>query len=98
MVNLFRKVALAEGTSFLLLLFIAMPLKYMAGMPEAVKYVGWVHGILFIAFVGMLFKVSDERNWSPRTLIHGLAAGVLPFGTFVFDRKYLAPAATTPAP
>lgn len=89
MKSTFRKIALAEGSSFLFLLFVAMPLKYLADMPEFVKYTGWVHGLLFIAYVALAFKVSDELDWQPKTTVLALLAGVLPFGTFVFDRKYL---------
>jgi len=93
MLHNFRKVAFSEGISFLVLLLIAMPLKYLAGLPEAVKIVGWIHGVLFLAFVGLVFKVSDEENWTPRTTVLALFAGMIPFGTFVFDRKFLAPRA-----
>ena len=48
--NLFRKIAIAEGISYILLLFIAMPLKYWANMPQAVKYTGWAHGLLFVLY------------------------------------------------
>lgn len=47
----FAWISMAEGTSFLVLLLIAMPLKYMANMPLMVKYVGWVHGVLFILYI-----------------------------------------------
>ncbi len=74
-----------EGISFLLLLGIAMPLKYMLGIPEAVKYVGMAHGVLFIAYLLVLvFAVSKIRMplWA---LPAGVLGSFLPFGPFIFD-------------
>lgn len=82
----FRQISLAEGVSFLLLLGVAMPLKYLAGMPMAVKAVGWVHGVLFIVYVVALLFVAADREWKPLRIFFGLVAAVLPFGPFVFDR------------
>jgi integral membrane protein len=83
----FRWVALLEGSSFVLLLFFAMPLKYWAGFPMAVRIVGMVHGVLFLAFVGALFQVTLERAWSPRRWALALLSSLVPFGTFAFDRS-----------
>lgn len=91
MVRLFRFLGLAEGLSFLLLLLIAMPLKYMAGMPKAVSVVGMAHGVLFIAYVLLAIRVYAEQDWPPRRLALAWAAAVVPFGTFLFDRKFLRP-------
>jgi integral membrane protein len=82
----FRLVAFAEGTSFLVLLFIAMPLKYAAGVPLAVRIVGSIHGLLFIAFVLALVWVSIARAWPLRRSMTAFASSILPFGAFVFDR------------
>ena len=90
MLGLFRKIAFLEGISFLLLLFVAMPLKYVYGVPEAVKVVGWMHGILFIAFVGALWKVSNEESWSDGFFAMVLMSGLVPFATFFMDRKLKA--------
>lgn len=85
-----RKVALIEAVSFLLLLGIAMPLKYVWGMPLAVKAVGWIHGILFIVFFGALVQAARVAKWSfARTALIFVAA-LLPFGPFVLDRRMLA--------
>lgn len=82
-----RLAGLAEGTSYLLLLGIAMPLKYLAGQPEAVMIVGWAHGILFIVLgVAILAAVVQARlPW----WLAGLAAiaSLLPFGPFVIDGR-----------
>lgn len=50
----FRTTALAEGSSFLVLLFVAMPMKYVMGMPRVVTVVGAIHGILFLAYAAQL--------------------------------------------
>lgn len=83
----FRWVAFSEGLSFVLLLFVAMPLKYWAGLPLAVRVVGGVHGLLFIAFLWTLFRVTVERGWPIKRWLTALASSIVPFGTFVFDRS-----------
>jgi integral membrane protein len=80
-----RLVALLEGSSFLILLFVAMPLKYLAGMPLAVRVVGSIHGALFIAFVVALYRAARARDWPRRRSARAFVASILPFGTFVFD-------------
>ena len=82
-----RVVGFLEGLSFLALLFIAMPLKYIWGNPILVKYVGMGHGVLFIAFLVVLFVVCEKQKWSLKMFILGLIASILPFGPFVFDAK-----------
>lgn len=86
-VKLFRKVAFAEGLSYILLLFIAMPLKYWAGMPLAVKYTGWAHGLLFVLYAVCLIMAWQERKWSfgKATLI--FVASLLPFAPFIVDKR-----------
>jgi integral membrane protein len=80
-----RLVALLEGSSFLILLFVAMPLKYLAGMPLAVRIVGSIHGALFIAFVVALYHAARACDWPHRRSVTAFVASILPFGTFVFD-------------
>ena len=82
-----RAIGFLEGISFLLLLFIAMPMKYVWGNPILVKYVGMGHGVLFIAFLVILFVVKKKKKWSLKMFILGLMASILPFGPFVFDHK-----------
>ena len=89
MLNVFRWIGRMEGISFLLLLGIAMPLKYIGGIPEAVSVVGMAHGILFMAYVGLLFSLALEHRWQMSLLFKGFLAAVLPLGTFVFERKYM---------
>lgn len=82
-----RAAGLVEGVSFLILLGIAMPLKYLAGMPIAVKIAGWIHGILFILFFVALVQARRAAGWSASEAGIVLIAGLLPFGPFVIDRR-----------
>ena len=84
----FRKVAIAEGVSFLVLLFIAMPLKYLAHWPLAVTVVGGLHGLLFVAFGVMAVEVKGEYKKDFRWLMRAGLASILPFGTFVMDKQW----------
>lgn len=86
--NWFRKVAMIEGVSFLVLLLIAMPLKYMADMPMAVTVIGSIHGALFVAFVILAWLVKEEYGKDLRWLAKAFVASILPFGTFILDREW----------
>ncbi len=86
--TLFRKVAIAEGISFLLLLLVAMPLKYLAGEPLAVTVIGGLHGILFVAFIVLAILVKEQKNKSLGWLIKAFIASIIPFGTIIMDRKW----------
>ncbi len=81
----FRYIGFAEGISFLILLFIAMPLKYLWDLPEIVKVVGTVHGVLFIVYVLMATFIAIKLKWPKKTLLWAYIASILPFGPFVFD-------------
>ena len=81
-----RTMSIVEGISTLLLFFVAMPLKYLAGMPLAVTIVGSIHGALFVALV-LMFLVGMGRVPIPTGLTAaGIAGAVVPFGPFVVDR------------
>ncbi len=82
----FLRIGTLEGISFLVLLGIAMPLKYFAGMPKAVSVVGMAHGVLFIAYLYMINECRRAFGWSLKTAALGVLASVLPFGPFVYDR------------
>lgn len=82
----FRLVALTEGISYLLLLFVAMPLKYLGDRPEPVRYLGWAHGFLFVLFGFLLLKVWIQYRWSFKKALFAFMASLLPFGTFVLDK------------
>ena len=88
----FRKIGIAEGISFLILLLIAMPLKYFAGFPLAVTIVGSLHGILFIAYLVLAWEVKNEPvvvKWKKNFawLAVCFIASILPLGTFVLDNR-----------
>ena len=86
-IPLLRTIGLVEGASFLVLLLIAMPLKYAAGMPMAVKVVGWAHGLLFAAFVAALVWTTIAARWPLARAALVFVAALLPFGPFLIDRR-----------
>ncbi|MEX2512388.1 MAG: DUF3817 domain-containing protein [Cyclobacteriaceae bacterium] len=83
----FRFISLTEGVSMVVLVFLAMPLKWIFDLPDMVTYVGWIHGILFILYMLVLFPTSRKLKWTFQNTLFGLIASVLPFGPFLFDRK-----------
>ncbi len=89
MEKMFRIVGILEGLSFLLLLFIAMPLKYMFDEPLAVTYLGRGHGFLFLAYVALALNLTVAGTWPTKRLLGAILAAVLPFGPFVFEKKFL---------
>ncbi len=91
-----RLVGLLEGASFLVLLLIAMPLKYFADLPLAVRWVGMAHGVLFLLYLLALLPVGLDHRWSARTFALAVLASLLPGGPFVFDARVLRPLAGAP--
>ena len=89
MKKIFRIVSVLEGVSFVLLLFIATPIKYLAGNDLFVKILGMPHGLLFIGYVILAFMLKYELNWKSKTFTSILIASIIPFGTFYIDKKYL---------
>jgi integral membrane protein len=89
MKTFFRVVSFLEGTSYLLLLFIAVPIKYWMNDPQYVKLLGMPHGLLFVGYIVLAFLLRSELNWSIKTFGAVLLASILPFGTFYVDKKYL---------
>ncbi len=87
--NTFRLIALLEGVSYILLLFIATPIKYTMDNPTYVKMLGMPHGLLFVAYVVLALILKPDYKWSIRQLFVVLIASLIPFGTFYVDRKYL---------
>jgi integral membrane protein len=83
----FRMVGIAEGISFLVLLLIAMPLKYWMHIPQAVKVMGWIHGTLFVTFIYFAFEMMGALNKNFIWLLKAFAAAFIPLGTFIFDRQ-----------
>jgi integral membrane protein len=85
LVTWLRYAALFEGVSWLLLLFVAMPLKYLAGNPYPVKVVGMGHGVLFIVLVALIVAAAQRRAISNAVGAKVFAASFIPFGTFATD-------------
>ncbi len=85
----FRTISTLEALSYLLLLGVAMPLKYIWDKPTLVEYLGMAHGVLFIAYVIGAFILFKQLAWSIKTLIIVLICSLLPFGPFYAERKYL---------
>lgn len=90
MKSIFRLVAFLEGLSYILLLFVAMPIKYSSGDPTYVQWLGMPHGLLFMAYVFLAITLKPNYQWSSMQFLLVLAASVLPFGTFYVDRKMLS--------
>mgnify|MGYP005990611389 CR=1 FL=1 len=89
MKKIFRIVSFFEGVSYLLLLFIATPIKYFSDDPSYVKMLGMPHGILFIVYVILASMLKAPEKWGNKTFGIVLLASILPFGTFYVDKKYL---------
>ncbi len=85
--SIFKKVAIAEGISYLALLLIAMPLKYFAGMPLAVKYTGWAHGLLFMMYVVLVVMCWMEYKWKFSKAVLIFFASLLPFAPFIVEKR-----------
>ena len=88
MKTFFRIVACLEGISYILLLFVAVPLKYWGGDEQYVKSLGMPHGILFIAYLVLAYLLKNTANWNFKDLSIIMLASILPFGTFYVDWKY----------
>lgn len=84
-----RIVAFIEGMSYLVLLAIAMPLKYFLDMPQAVKIVGSLHGLLFVLYVLAVIHVTFAHRWTVLKVLFALLAAFIPFGNFVLDSRLL---------
>lgn len=84
--KLFRRISWAEGISFLVLLFIAMPLKYGLGFALAVKIVGWAHGVLFILYFALGLQAAKAEGWGMSTIGIAVVSSVIPLGPFILDR------------
>jgi integral membrane protein len=90
MITIFKRLAQAEGISYLLILFVTMPLKYIGGLGAPNQYIGMAHGFLFLSYVVLAIVVGLQLKWSFKTLLIVLVMSVIPFGTFWMERKYLA--------
>ena len=87
--NIFRIIAFFEGVSYILLLFIAVPIKYILGNDKWVQMLGMPHGLLFIGYLIMTVILRSKESWKKTTFIIILICSIIPFGTFYVDKKYL---------
>jgi integral membrane protein len=92
-----RLVGIVEGLSYLALLGVAVPLKYIWGIPEATRMLGALHGALFVTYVLLLLQTALELRWRIGRVALALLAALLPLGTFWADRALFRPTATPPA-
>lgn len=90
-----RVVGFAEGISYLVLLFIAVPLKRIWGHPEAVQVIGPIHGLLFVLYVMTVIQAKTEYNWPIGKTMLALLASIIPGGTFYADHKVFRHLPTT---
>ncbi|MFN8360028.1 MAG: DUF3817 domain-containing protein [Candidatus Kapaibacterium sp.] len=86
-----RVLAFVEGVSFLVLLFVTMPLKYAFEMPLPNKIFGLIHGLLFVLYVYTVFQITFEQKWKFKQIFLALLASIVPFGTFWADKKLFKP-------
>ncbi len=85
--NFFAKVAFWEGVSYLVLLFVAMPLKYQFDKPETVRIVGMAHGVLFVLFCVVLTGLLSKKKLKFSFSAFAFVMSLVPFGTFYLDKK-----------
>ena len=89
MVKAFSIICFLEGLSYILLLFVGVPLKYLVGNDFLVKLLGMPHGILFIAYIVLAILVKPKTNWSTKDFSIIILASLVPFATFYVEKKYL---------
>lgn len=85
----FRIISFLEGISYLLLLFVAVPIKYFLVDESYVKILGMPHGILFLGYIVLAISIRKKMKWNLKTFLTVLFASIIPFGTFYIDKKYL---------
>ena len=88
MITLFRIISFLEGLSYLLLLFIAVPFKYVGNNEAFVKMLGMPHGILFIGYILLAILIAPKLNWNGKSTFFILLASIIPFGTFWVEKRY----------
>jgi integral membrane protein len=88
LISIFRLVAFLEGLSYILLLLVAVPIKYSSGEAFFVKMLGMPHGILFVLYIAIALVLRIDNQWIKNNFLVVLIASVIPFGTFVVDFKF----------
>ena len=89
MLKTFKIVALLEGISFIAMMLVGMPLKYIGGNDIIIKYLGMPHGLLFVGYVILAFLLQSQMKWSGKDMAIIVVCSLIPFGTFWMDKKYL---------
>jgi integral membrane protein len=89
MKKIFRIISFLEGISYLLLLFVAVPIKHFQGDVSYVKMLGMPHGILFMGYIVLAIVIQKQMKWNLKTVGIVVLASVIPFGTFYVDKKYM---------
>ena len=92
MIKIFKITSFLEGVSYILLLFVGVPLKYFGDNPVLVKSLGMPHGMLFLAYIVMALLIREKMNWNVKSTFGVLIASILPFGTFYINKKYFGTA------
>ena len=87
LISIFRLVAFLEGLSYILLLLVAVPIKYSSGEAFFVKMLGMPHGIIFVLYIAIALVLRIDNQWIKNNFLAVLIASVIPFGTFVVDFK-----------
>ena len=87
LLKIFRIIAFLEGLSYVLLLFIAVPIKYLNNDPSYVKMLGMPHGLLFMGYIALAIVLRTDNQWIKNNFFMVLMASVIPFGTFVVEYK-----------
>lgn len=87
LLKIFRIIAFLEGLSYVLLLFIAVPIKYLNNDPSYVKMLGMPHGLLFMGYIALAIVLRTDNQWIKNNFFMVLMASVIPFGTFVVEKK-----------
>jgi integral membrane protein len=82
-----NRVGTFESVSLLILLLVAMPMKYIWGDPTLVKWVGMIHGILFIAYVAVVMRAHAETRWPLSYTFWGIMSSFIPFGPTLFVKE-----------
>lgn len=88
-IRTFKVISFLEGLSYILLLFVAVPVKYLMGDATMVKALGMPHGVLFVLYIIMALVIRSRMQWGGTTTLAVLVASLLPFGTFYINKKYL---------
>jgi len=88
-----RLISIVEGISFGLLVFVAMPLKYLADVPDPVFTLGALHGVFYALFTIALGQVVIDEQWSYGRIAEAVILSVIPLGALVFERRLARAAA-----